>query len=92
VVAGLLDSFDAYYPRVRDVDFRSQVPSLGVPVWFVGGDREVPARVRDLDQWFQVLQAPGKETVTLANAGHRSMFDQPAAFLEVLDRVLAATR
>ncbi|MEU4240290.1 alpha/beta hydrolase [Actinoplanes sp. NPDC026619] len=89
VIAGFLDSFDAYYPRVRDVDFRTQVPTLAVPVYFVAGDREVPARVRDLNLWFAVLQAPHKEIVTLANAGHRSMFDQPAEFVTVLKRVLA---
>ncbi|GIF17598.1 pimeloyl-ACP methyl ester carboxylesterase [Actinoplanes tereljensis] len=89
VVAGFLDSFDALYPGVRGVDFRTQVPSLGVPVYFVAGDREVPARVRDLNLWFSALQAPRKEIVTLKDAGHRSMFDQPAQFEAVLKRVLA---
>jgi pimeloyl-ACP methyl ester carboxylesterase len=92
VLSGFLDSFDTYYPRVQGVDFRSQVPSLGVPVYFVAGDRDVPARTRDLNLWFQTLQAPHKEIVTLRNAGHRSMFDQPAAFVDVMTRVLAETR
>ena len=89
VVSGFLDSFDAYYPRVRAVDFRTQVPALSVPVYFVSGDRDVPARVRDLGLWFAELKAPHKEIVTLRNAGHRSMFDQPAAFADVMTRVLA---
>lgn len=91
VLSGFLDSFDAFYPRVRDVDFRTQVPALGVPVYFVAGDRDVPARTRDLNAWFAVLQAPHKEIVTLKNAGHRSMFDQPTAFAGVLARVLTET-
>jgi pimeloyl-ACP methyl ester carboxylesterase len=90
LVTGLLDAYDTYYPRVRDVDFRSQVPSLSVPVWFVTGDREVPARTRDLGLWFEVLRAPRKEIVTFRNAGHRAMFDQPAAFAELMGRVRAA--
>ncbi|MFD0521429.1 alpha/beta fold hydrolase [Paractinoplanes durhamensis] len=89
VLAGFLDSFDAFYPQVRNIDFRAQVPALGVPTYFVAGDREVPARVRDLNLWFSALQAPRKEIVTLKNAGHRSMFDQPAQFEAVLKRVLA---
>jgi pimeloyl-ACP methyl ester carboxylesterase len=89
VIAGFLDSFDAYYPRVRSVDFRTQVPSLAVPVYFVAGEREVPARVRDLGRWLAVLQAPHKELVTLADAGHRSMFEQPERFADVLRRVVA---
>ncbi len=91
VLSGFLDSFDAYYPRVQGVDFRSQVPALSVPVYFVAGDRDVPARTRDLNLWFQTLQAPHKEIVTLRNAGHRSMFDQPAAFVDLLSRVLTET-
>jgi proline iminopeptidase len=90
VLSGFLDSFDAYYPRVRGVDFRTQVPALAVPIYFVTGDRDVPARVRDLGLWFQALKAPHKEIVTLQDAGHRSMFDQPAAFVAVMDRVRAA--
>jgi pimeloyl-ACP methyl ester carboxylesterase len=89
VLSGFLDSFDAYYPRVRDIDFARQVPALSVRVYFVAGDREVPARVRDLGLWYSALKAPHKELVTLKNAGHRSMFDQPAAFAEVMARVLA---
>jgi pimeloyl-ACP methyl ester carboxylesterase len=92
VVTGFLDAFDAYYPTLRDVDFRTQVPQLSVPVYFVAGDHEVPARTRDLKAWFQVLRAPHKEIVTLRDAGHRSMFQQPAAFVDVMRRVLTETR
>ena len=89
VLSGFLDSFDAFYPRTRAVDFKTQVPALSVPVYFVSGDREVPARVRDLGLWFSVLQAPHKENVTLKNAGHRSMFDQPGQFAALMARVVA---
>jgi proline iminopeptidase len=89
VLSGFLDSFDAFYPRTRDVDFKVQVPALTVPVYFVSGEREVPARVRDLGVWLSGLQAPHKEIVTLRNAGHRSMFDQPAAFAGLMARVVA---
>jgi pimeloyl-ACP methyl ester carboxylesterase len=89
VLSGFLDSFDAFYPRTRDVDFKTQVPALSVPVYFVAGDREVPARVRDLGVWFSGLQAPHKQIVTLKNAGHRAMFDQPAAFADLMARVVA---
>ena len=89
VLSGFLDSFDAFYPRTRAIDFKTQVPALSVPVYFVSGDREVPARVRELGLWFSGLKAPHKETVTIKNAGHRSMFDQPAAFANLMARVVA---
>jgi pimeloyl-ACP methyl ester carboxylesterase len=91
VLSGFLDAFDAFYPRTRAVDFKTQVPALSVPVYFVSGDREAPARVRDLGVWFSVLRAPHKENVTLRNAGHRSMFDQPDQFTELMARVVAGS-
>jgi pimeloyl-ACP methyl ester carboxylesterase len=91
VLSGFLDSFDAFYPRTRAVDFKTQVPALGVPVYFVSGGREVPARVRDLGLWFSVLRAPHKEIVTLKDAGHRSMFDQPGQFAALMARVVAGS-
>jgi proline iminopeptidase len=91
VLSGFLDSFDAFYPRTRDVDFKTQVPALSIPVYFVEGEREVPARVRELGLWSSVLKAPHKETVTVKDAGHRAMFDQPAAFANLMARVVAGS-
>jgi proline iminopeptidase len=88
VATGFLDSYDIYYPRVRDVDFAAQVPRLDVPVFFVAGAQEVPGRTRDLQRWHARLQAPHKEIVTIPDAGHRSLYQQPEAFLEIMERVL----
>ena len=91
VATGFLDSYDVYYPRSAGVEFRAQVPSLAVPVYFVAGAREVPGRTRDLERWYALLRAPHKEIVTLPEAGHRSMFQQPEAFVRVMDRVRAGS-
>jgi pimeloyl-ACP methyl ester carboxylesterase len=37
------------------------------------------------------LQAPHKELVTFHGAGHRSLFEKPAEFTALMNRVLAET-
>ncbi|MFC6086969.1 alpha/beta fold hydrolase, partial [Sphaerisporangium aureirubrum] len=91
-IGGVVDAYDALYPRMQDIDFRAQVPRLQVPVYFVNGAHEVPGRVRLLAEWNAVLQAPHKEIVTFGTSGHRPQFEQPAEFVELVKRVLAETR
>ncbi|WP_433275347.1 alpha/beta fold hydrolase [Pseudonocardia xinjiangensis] len=84
--AGLVDAHDVYYPRVRDVDLRTDIPRLEVPVYFVDGADEVPGRVQPMQEWFAGLQAPHKEHVLLAESGHRSLYERPAEFTDILVR------
>ncbi|RJL24457.1 alpha/beta fold hydrolase [Bailinhaonella thermotolerans] len=82
--AGFLDAYDVYYPRARDVDLRQRVPRLAVPAYFVDGAAEVPARLALMEDWYGRLSAPVKRHLILPGAGHRSMYDQPAAFVDTL--------
>ncbi|MEV3984545.1 alpha/beta hydrolase [Nonomuraea sp. NPDC049758] len=90
LVTGFLDAYDRYYPRARDLDLRTRVPRLAVPVYFIDGADEVPARSRLLDDWYATLVAPQKEHTVLPGAGHRSLFEQPDRFTDILvGRVLS---
>jgi pimeloyl-ACP methyl ester carboxylesterase len=89
VLAGLVDAYDLYYPRVRDVDLRQQVRALAIPAYFLDGADEVAARKPPMEQWFDALQAPHKEHVVVPGAGHRSMFERPQELAKLLARVTA---
>jgi proline iminopeptidase len=91
VFSGFLDCYGVLYPREKDVDLRSRVTRLDVPAYFVAGEHEVPGRSRVMKQWYDTLQAPHKELVTLPNSGHRSLFERPAEFVTLMTRVLAET-
>nr|QLJ99978.1 alpha/beta hydrolase [Micromonospora carbonacea] len=91
LLPGFIDGWDALYPRLQDVDFRTQVRQLAVPVYLVDGEHEVPGRLRLLDQWYAQLQAPRKEHVVIPGAGHRSLFQRPGPFVELMARVRAET-
>ncbi|WP_020576090.1 alpha/beta fold hydrolase [Actinopolymorpha alba] len=87
-----LDTYSIYYPRVQDVDLRTQVARLKIPAYFVDGENEVPARLRLMREWLAELRAPRKEHIVLADSAHRSMYERPAEFTDILvRRVLADT-
>ncbi|MEU8298400.1 alpha/beta hydrolase [Micromonospora sp. NPDC048909] len=90
-LVGPLDGFDALYPKLQDVDLRRQVRQLQVPVWLVDGAHEVPGRLALLQEWYDQLQAPRKERVVLDGAGHRSLFERPGPFADLLARVVTET-
>ncbi|NYF57671.1 alpha/beta fold hydrolase [Micromonospora purpureochromogenes] len=91
VLGGTLDGFDVLYPQLQDLDLRREVRQLQVPVYLVDGAHEVPGRLVLARQWYAQLQAPRKEHVVLDGAGHRSLFQRPGPFVDLLTRVRAET-
>ncbi|MCB8976611.1 MAG: alpha/beta fold hydrolase [Ardenticatenaceae bacterium] len=84
VLRGLIDMFTLMYPQLQGIDFRQDVPQLGVPVYIFDGAAELPAR-RDLVlEWFNQLDAPQKQLYTFDNAGHSVAFEQFSALHEIL--------
>jgi proline iminopeptidase len=86
-----LDAFSVLYPQLQAIDFRSDVPSLDVPVYVVVGKHEARGRAILANQWFEMLEAPSKEMVIFEHSGHRPLFEEPAAFASVMTRVLDNT-
>lgn len=86
-----IDTFSVLYPQLQEIDFRRDVPTLDVPVYLVIGAHEARGRAVLADEWFSMLEAPLKERIVFADSGHRPSFEAPAAFVEVMSRVLAET-
>lgn len=92
VLRGLIDSFDALYPQLQDIDFRRDATRLDVPVYLVVGGHELPARAELVPDWFGRLSAPEKRLVRFRNAGHAPAFEDFRRFERLLvDTVLPAT-
>ena len=93
IFAGMLDTFALLYPQLDGIDFRTQVPRLEVPVYLVQGAHEAPGRAEPAQEWFDALDAPAKELFVLDTSGHRPLWEQPAAFHDVLtETVLPQTQ
>lgn len=90
ILAGLVDAYDLYYPRLRDLDLRKTVKTLKINAYFLDGANEVPSRSRLMREWYANLQAPHKEHVTIDNAGHRAMYESPQELAKLLAKARTA--
>lgn len=88
---GFLDSASVLYPQLQQIDFRTDVPRLEVPVTMVLGEHEARGRAVLAREWYAQLDAPAKELIILDHAGHRALFDAPAAFTDLMRQVVVAS-
>jgi len=86
--AALIDAFALMYPQLQDIDFRSDVPKLDVPVFIVEGEHEAPGRAVLARQWFEQLSAPSKQLVTFEKSGHTPHLHEPGRFASYLASVV----
>lgn len=92
LLAAFVDTFSVLYPQLQEVDFRKQVASVEVPVFFVQGAHEAPGRAGPFEEWYEMLSAPRKEVVVFDTSGHRPMFEQPEEFVDyMVETVLSAS-
>jgi pimeloyl-ACP methyl ester carboxylesterase len=85
---GFLDTFSVLYPQLQDIDLRSQVSDVSIPVYMITGEHEARGRSVIADEWFEELRAPAKQSVVFDAAGHRAHFDQPGVFSEFMREVV----
>lgn len=85
LIRGLVDMFSLMYPQLQDIDFRTDVPALAVPVYVLDGANELRGRRELAHEWFAQLTAPHKELITYENAGHAVAFEQADAFLRLMN-------
>lgn len=86
----MLDSWEALYPRLQDVDLRRDVPSLPIPAWFVQGGREMRGLAVPFAAWYAALGSPDKRLITFPEAGHRPMAEEPHRFVATLTALVPA--
>jgi pimeloyl-ACP methyl ester carboxylesterase len=86
-----LDTFSFLYLQLQDMDFRSDVASLDVPVYVVIGKYEARGRAVLANEWYQVVEAPSKQMIVFEHSGHRPLFEEPALFTSLMVRVLDET-
>jgi pimeloyl-ACP methyl ester carboxylesterase len=85
LIRGLVDMFSLMYPQLQQIDFRTDVPALEVPVYVLDGEHELRGRRELAHEWFTKLTAPHKQLITYPNAGHAVAFEQADAFLRLMN-------
>lgn len=88
---GLIDSFNAFYPKLADLDLAAQVPRVEVPVWFFVGRADVNAMASLVEDYHAGLDAPRKELVWL-EGGHGLGGENLDQFVELMVTEVRPTR
>ncbi|MBB2944032.1 pimeloyl-ACP methyl ester carboxylesterase [Actinoplanes lutulentus] len=86
-LTAIMDTWDALYPRMQDVDLRRDVPRLGVPAYFVQGGAEMRGLSELFTPWYEALLAPSKQVEFYPGAGHRAIFEDPQRFVATMSRI-----
>lgn len=85
-------TFARVYDQLDEVDLDSQVTALAVPVWFVEGRHDLNSFPVLAERYIEVLQAPRKELVWFAHAGHNPMHEDASRFNALMvQEVLGST-
>lgn len=89
---GALETMDAVYPQLWDVDFRAQATQLKVPVYFLLGRHDVNAPPALAEEYFAILDAPHKELIWFERSGHNPWVTESTGFVDVIvNRILPET-
>ncbi len=92
LIRGLVDMFSLMYPQLQEIDFRSDVTALDVPVYILDGANEIRGRRQLAQEWFAAIAAPYKQLVTYEDAGHAVAFEQADAVRRLmLETIVPAT-
>ena len=88
IASGLTFSDEALFAALMRVDLRALGPRFDLPFFVFQGARDALTPVETARAYFDWVEAPRKEFVSIEGAGHLAAFAQPARFLaELLARV-----
>jgi pimeloyl-ACP methyl ester carboxylesterase len=89
-VRGLIDTFQAMYPQIQDLNFVEQAPRLEVPVYFLIGRHDYTSQF--IEEYYDVLSAPKKELIWFENSAHGNIWSEAELFHEILlEKILPET-
>ena len=81
---GIVNTFNAFYPQLYDIDLRTDYQSVEVPVYFFLGRHDVNAPTSFAEEYFDILNAPAKEIVWFENSGHSPWINESKKFVDEL--------
>ena len=84
---GIVNTFNAVYPQLYDIDLRMDYQSLKVPIYFFLGRHDVNAPTSLVEDYYAVLHAPNKEIVWFEHSGHSPWINESERFAEEVLRV-----
>lgn len=89
---GLMNTFNAVYPQLQDMDFRLDATQLDVPVYIMLGRHDMNNPYQIPEEYFNLLQAPSKDLYFFEESGHGLIWEEADKFHDLMiNTVLAET-
>jgi len=89
---GLMNTFNAVYPQLQEMDFRMNATRLDLPVYIVLGRHDMNNPSQIPEEYFNLLEAPEKALIFFENSGHGMIWEEASLFHSLLvDTVLPQT-
>lgn len=77
---GLMNTFNAVYPQLQELDFRVDATHLDMPVYIVLGRHDMNNPSSIPEAYFSLLEAPKKELIFFEDSGHGMIWEEAALF------------
>jgi len=81
---GIIESFNAVYPQLENLDFRQQAPELGVPVYFFVGRHDINAMASLVEDYYNHVSAPDKKLIWLEGGHGLGSAENQGVFFDVM--------
>ena len=84
---GIMNTFNAVYPQLYDIDLRESYAKLQVPVYFFEGKYDINAPIDIAEEYYNMLECPKKELVWFEHSGHNPWINESDKFVKETVRV-----
>lgn len=81
---GLMNTFNAVYPQLQEMDLRVDATRLDLPVYLVLGRHDMNNPSSIPEAYFNLLEAPKKELIFFENSGHGMIWEEAGQFHRLL--------
>lgn len=81
---GLMNTFNAVYPQLQDMDLRVDAPSLELPVYMILGRNDMNNPYQIPEEYFNLLRAPSKQLYFFENSGHGMIWEEANLYHDIL--------
>lgn len=84
---GIMNTFNAVYPQLYEIDLRDQYVRVDVPVYFFLGRHDINAPISIAEDYYDRLEAPKKELIWFEHSGHSPWLNETDSFIKETVRV-----
>jgi len=77
---GLMNTFNAVYPQLQEIDFRVDATQLDLPVYILLGRHDMNNPSRIPEEYFSLLESPSKRLIFFEKSGHGMIWEEAGLF------------